>query len=75
MGSLFGGKPDTSALDAQKKSIAAQEAKLEKDEANRLRKDEASKRSRTGRSGRKSLLSGLETGVKSEEDSKRESLG
>lgn len=75
MGSLFGGGADTSALDAQKKSIAAQNAKLDKDEADRKRKDEASKRSRTGRSGRKSLLSGLETGVKSEDDTKRESLG
>lgn len=68
-------KPDTSALEAQEKRLKEQEATLAADEAERKKKEEATRRSRAGRSGARSLLSGLETGVASEDNGKRGSLG
>ena len=70
MSGLFGGKPDTSALEAQEKRVAEQEAKLaaeekaEKEEQARKRKAEL--QARQGQRGSRSLLSGLETGVADE---------
>ena len=69
--SIFGGgkpKVDTSAIDAQKKQIADQEAKLAAQEADQREKEAARLRSRMGRSGTgaggNSLLTGLETGLR-----------
>lgn len=64
--SIFGGapKPDTSALEAQKKQVAEQEARSAAESA-RL-KDEANAKlgvARKQRLARGTLLTGLETGV------------
>ncbi len=67
-------KPDTSALEAQEARLAAEEKKLAQDEADRTRKEQATKKARSGRGGSRSLLSGLETGVSSEGE-KRGNLG
>lgn len=77
MGSLFSGpsKPDTSHIEAQEKRVAEQEAKLASEEAARERKEKATAAARRGRSGKKSLLSGLETGVAADDEEKRGSLG
>lgn len=68
---IFGGgtpKVDTSAIDAQKKQIADQEAKIAKQEEEQRAKDAAKLRSRLGRSsggaGGNTLLTGLETGLR-----------
>lgn len=69
--------PDTSAIRAQEARLAEQERKQAEEEkkrqekADRERKAEAN--ARRGRSGRASLLTGLETGVQTDE--KRSTLG
>jgi len=68
-------KPDTSAIEAQEKRLAEQEAAVEADAEEQRRKEQATKRSRAGRAGSRSLLSGLETGVTPEDQGKRGSLG
>ena len=68
---IFGGKKpkvDTSAIEAQKKQIADQEAKLAAQEADQREKEAARLRSRLGRggigAGGNTLLTGLETGLR-----------
>ena len=67
-----GGKQDDSALKAQEAKLAKQEAKLEAEEKENALKKNATLKSKRGRQGTQSLLSGLETGVS---DDKRQSLG
>lgn len=79
MSKIFGGgKPDTSALEAQEKRVKEQEAKLAAEEKARTeaeaKKKKAELQARQGQRGARSLLSGLETGVATE-DQKRASLG
>lgn len=74
---IFGGgeKPDTSALRAQEKKVAEQEAELERQEREKKKAASAKDRALRGRNaGRQSLLSGLETGVAPTEQ-KRGTLG
>lgn len=73
---LMGGqpKPDTSALEAQRKALADQEARQAKLEDEQERKKKSSARARTGRSTG-SLLTGLETGVEPTESGRRTMLG
>lgn len=68
-------KPDTSALQKQEALLKKQEAEQRKAEQERKRKEEAALNARRGRSGRQSLLTGLETGVTPVDDDKRTSLG
>lgn len=68
-------KVDKSAIEAQEKRLAEQEAALAKEEEERKKKEEAALNARRGRSsGRASLLTGLETGINTE-DQKRGNLG
>ncbi len=75
VGSMFGGKPDDSALKAQEARVAEQEKELAEQETNQNRKEQArlNARSRRG-ANNNSLLSGLETGV-APADAKRGNLG
>ena len=70
-------KQDTSALQAQEARLKEQEEKLAAEEAEREAKDKRRRESelnaRRGRSGGRSLLFGLETGVAT--DDKRGTLG
>lgn len=64
-------KQDTSAIEAQEKRIKEQEEKLAAEE----KQKKATLNARKARSGKNSLLSGLETGVTAVDDEKRGSLG
>ena len=78
MGKLFGGGADDSALKAQQEKLAQQEARLAAEEATADKKKKSAKAAKSaqlGRSGKASLLSGLETGITPESAGKRGNLG
>lgn len=62
-------KPDTAAMEAQRKKIAEQDKKLSDQEAAQLERAAAKLRARMGRAGTgaggNTLLSGIETGLRS----------
>lgn len=73
---MFGGpKVDKEAQARQQKMLADQEAKVAQQEQEQKMKEQAASRARRGRAGGDSLLSGLETGVKAVDATKRTTLG